>query len=359
MRAFFQRMCGLFVAGFLIWLLAGCGQAPPDFRSMDKTDVHVHLNTDKTDFVDAAAACGFRLLTINVDVAEYPPLPVQREWAAGFRKRFPDRVAFATAFAMKGFGEADWLEKSLSYLDESFALGAAAVKVWKNIGMVEKDSDGRFIMVDDPRLKPIFDSLERKSVPVVAHLAEPRNCWLPLEQMTVRNDRNYFQRHPEYHMFLHPEYPSQEAILTARDNMLEAHPGLTFIGCHLGSLEWDVDTLASWLDRFPKAAVDMAARVPPLQHQSVQERDKVRNFFIRYQDRLLYATDQSADGTDDPARMKERLEKKWRTDWAYLATDTLMTAPEVEGPFMGLKLPRSVLEKVYSKNARKWYRIFQ
>jgi predicted TIM-barrel fold metal-dependent hydrolase len=177
--------------------------------------------------------------------------------------------------------------------------------------------------------------------------------------MTTRNDRNYFQRHPEYHMFLHPEYPSQEAILTARDRMLEAHPGLTFVGCHLGSLEWDVDTLASWLERFPNAAVDMAARIPPLQHQTVSDREKVRNFFIDCQDRLLYGTDLSTDGTENPARLREHLEKKWKSDWAYFATDTLMSVPEVEGAFQGLKLPRGVLGKIYSKNARKWYGIFR
>ncbi len=52
-------------------------------------------------------------------------------------------------------------------------------------------------------------------------------------------------------MFLHPEYPSYEDQINARDNLLKKNPDLKFIACHLASLEWNVDSLASRLDRFP------------------------------------------------------------------------------------------------------------
>ena len=72
---------------------------------------------------------------------------------------------------------------------------------------------------------------------------------------------------------------------------MAAHPGLRFVGAHLGSLEYDVDRIAAFLDRFPNANVDLAARMSQVQYQSVRDREKVRNFFIKYQDRLLYGTD--------------------------------------------------------------------
>ena len=78
---------------------------------------------------------------------------------------------------------------------------------------------------------------------LMGHL-EPRNCWLPLEEMTVKNDRRYFQNNPQYHMYLHPEMPSYEEQLAARDRMLGKHPNLPFLGAHFGSLEWSVDALA-------------------------------------------------------------------------------------------------------------------
>ena len=100
-------------------------------------------------------------------------------------------------------------------------------------------------------------------------------------------------------MFLHPEYPSYEDQINARDHLLELHPDLKFIGCHLGSLEWNVDELAKRLDKFPDLAVDMSARICHLQYQSAKDREKVRDFCIKYQDRLLYGTDLSDnDGND-------------------------------------------------------------
>ena len=106
--------------------------------------------------------------------------------------------------------------------------------------------------------------------------------------MTVDGDRRYFAAHPEYHGLLHPEIPNYEAQVAARDRMLERHPTLRVVGCHLGSLEYDVDELAKRLDKYPNLAVDLSARIVHLQ---IQPRDKVRAFLVKYQDRLLYGTD--------------------------------------------------------------------
>ena len=74
--------------------------------------------------------------------------------------------------------------------------------------------------------------------------------------------------------------------MAARDRMLEKNPELIFVGCHLSSLEWSVEELALFLDRFPNASVDMAARMGQLFYQTHENREKVRDFFIEYQDRI-------------------------------------------------------------------------
>ena len=109
--------------------------------------------------------------------------------------------------------------------------------------------------------------------------------------MTVRSDRDYFREHPQYYMYQHPQMPSHDTILAARDRLLSAHPALRFDAVHLASLEWDVDRVAAFLDRFPNASVDLAARMVHLQHQAAANRDKVRAFLLRYQDRVLYGSD--------------------------------------------------------------------
>jgi hypothetical protein len=95
---------------------------------------------------------------------------------------------------------------------------------------------------------------------------------------------------------------------------------------HLASLERDVDELAAFLDRFPNCqVVDMAARIGQLQYQSQKDRERVRRFFIKYQDRILYGSDMAQ--APWPGRRRagsSEAEDVWRMHWRYLNTaDTL------------------------------------
>lgn len=330
-----------------------------DFLKMNKIDAHCHINTKRSDFTEQAVAHNFRVLAINTDAFGPVTVKDQQEIAIFQRKAFPANVAYLAAFSMEGWDENDWQEKTLDYLKESLKNGAIGIKVWKNIGMSEKDKEGNFIMIDDPKFDSIFDYFEENGIPVCGHLGEPRNCWLPLNEMTVNNDREYFKNHPKYHMYLHPEYPSYEEQIAARDRMLEKHPDLKFMGAHLGSMEWSVDLLAEHFDRFPNMYVDMAERVSHLQVQVQEDYQKVRDFFIKYQDRLIYGTDRGDRGEPDTKQFTERAHQEWRNHWKFFTTDEPVTSWMINGEVKGLKLPREVIEKIYYKNAEKLFPEFK
>jgi predicted TIM-barrel fold metal-dependent hydrolase len=156
-------------------------------------------------------------------------------------------------------------------------------------------------------------------------------------------------------MYLHPELPSYEQQMAARDRMLDRNPQLKFDGAHMASLEWSVDRLAAFLDRYPNAVVDLAARMGQVQFQSNQDLSKVRRFFIRYQDRLLYGTDLSQNSGDDPQEVRHEAHDTWLLDWQYLATGMTFSVPELDAPVHGLSLPESVVRKIYSGNAERWF----
>jgi hypothetical protein len=273
------------------------------------------------------------------------------------RKQFPDRVSFVTTFTLADWNSPRWADQIITKLKSDFANGALGVKVWKNIGMTYKDSANHFIMIDNPKFDKVIDYIIQQDKTVLGHLGEPRNCWLPLDQMTVNSDKEYFKAHPEYHMYLHPECPSYEDQINARDRFLERHPNLRFVGAHLGSLEWSIDELAKRLDKFPNMAVDMAERICHLQYQSKIDRDKVRNFMIKYQDRLIYGTDFSFDSTMNAAKSKIHWHETWLADWKYLVTNEKMTVPQFDGEFTGLKLPKKVVDKIYHHNAVRWFKM--
>lgn len=326
-----------------------------DFTTVEKYDTHVHVDTDKDAFLRQAQEDNFRLVTINWDdVNDPPPMEEQQKFALQQIKAFPGRIAYATTFSIRNFNDDNWQEQTTAYLKNSFDQGAIAVKIYKVIGMSLRGKNGKLVMIDDPRFDPVIDFVVKNNIPVVGHLGEPKNCWLPIDKMTIKGDKSYFSQNPKYHMYLHPEFPSYEDQIRARDHMLEKHPDLKFVGAHLGSLEWSVDELAKRLDKFPNMAVDMAARISHLEYQAKNNWQKVHDFCIKYQDRLLYATDLLVSGSESTASVRKHAHDTWLNDWRFFTTNEKMQAFEVEGEFKGLRLPREVIDKIYRINAEKW-----
>jgi hypothetical protein len=104
-------------------------------------------------------------------------------------------------------------------------------------------------------------------------------------------------------------------------------------------------------------AVDMAARIPHLQHQTKLDREKVRQFLIKYQDRIIYATDSGIELDSNPENEKKSLHQTWLNDWKYFVSEEILSSPHVNGEFQGLKLPKTVIDKIYRENAIKWFKM--
>lgn len=329
-----------------------------DFESVKKTDAHLHINTPDSRYLDFAARQNFRIISPNVDAGT--PIGEQMNIAAAHRKSHPENFAFLGTFSVDSFGNPGFVEDVIRQIDLSLEQGASGIKIWKNIGMALKDSADNYVMVDDAAFDPIFQYIADNEIPLMGHLGEPRNCWLPLEQMTDSGDYRYFKNHPEYHMLLHPEAPSYEDQINARDNLLRKFPDIAFIGAHIGSLEWNLDEVAKRLDEFPSMSIDLSARIGHVQRQSIADYEKVLNFFIRYQDRILYGIDITiSEGGDRFDDIAAGMLKKWKSDWAYLATDSVQTIENISGEIKGLHLPKTVVNKIYYDNANRYFNAFQ
>ncbi len=327
-----------------------------DFLAVEKIDIHAHIHTEDTDFVSLSKRDAFRFVNMavwssnaEVNVEKHRTMWLQYEAE-------PDRTAPVCSFPIENWDDPDFVQQTIAYLKGQFDRGAVGVKIWKNIGMELRDASGKLIMVDDPKLDPIIDYIEQRGKVLLGHLGEPKNCWLPVDEMTVKNDQGYFTENPQYHMYLHPEMPSYEDQIAARDRMLAKHRGVKFVACHLGSLEWSVDRIAALLDEFPNATVGVAARLGQVQYQSQREYNEVREFFLKYEDRILYGTDTGVRpglGASKHAYARNR----WLRDWAYLCTTKEISVPEVDGPVKGLGLPKSTINKIYRTNALRVFSV--
>ena len=317
-------------------------------------DAHIHYGDDDSQLLQLLAAFDLQLLNICVAQDDHGAWREQADRYQQLAARYPTRFAWCTSMDLPRFADADYHAQVIAALDADFAAGAVACKIWKNIGMEVRKPDGSFLMVDDPYFDPFFEHMVAHDYPLLTHIAEPLECWQPLKPGSPHY--GYYSRNPEWHMYDRPEFPSHEALMAARDNVLAKHPRLQMIGAHLASLEYDVDVVAARLDHYPNLAVDISARLSDL---AIQDSAKVRAFFLAYQDRILFGTDVVM--RDAPSTLPEAardaainaLRQTYDTHLAYLegASPTTVRTYATQG----LGLPAPVLDKIYTENARQWY----
>ncbi|MCC5943060.1 MAG: amidohydrolase family protein [Balneolaceae bacterium] len=344
-----------------------------DYQSVPKFNSHVHFHGDNTTYIDQSVEDNFKLLSFissSPNRTRQISIQDQEQHTLKFMESYPEDLFLTTTLLNPyGFNEDGWVEEAIAHMDQSFKNGAVAIKIRKSIGMEVRKPNGDFVQIDDPKFDPIIQFIADNDITLIGHIGEPLNCWLPLEEMTVGGDRQYYSENPQYHMYLHPEYLSHGDHIRAVENMLEKHPNVRYVGAHLASLEYDVDELAKRLDRFPNMAVDMAERISHFQYQAVTDWQKVRDFFITYQDRLIYATDDSnygpkpyfgAELTDQTLRTDQQIRdattENYQRHWKFFTYDGVMTAPKLPGmEFRGLNLPKEVVDKIYLENAKTWF----
>lgn len=341
--AFFLTACG-------VAAVANAQKTQPSPSAFVRIDAHAHVFNTAPQFYDMLRRLNLRV--VNICVVDkydrgYEEAEPQHVKALEVFQGSQGRAAWCSTFDPENWEAPGFADRAIALLNRTFADGAIAVKIYKSIGMELKSKAGKYLMPDDPVFDPILDDIEQHDKTLYAHIAEPSAAWRPLDPASPHY--SYYKANPDWHMYLHPERPSKEVILAARDRMLKDHPKLRVVGCHLGSMEEDVSEIAKRFDLYPNFVVDTAARVPDLM---LQPRDKVRAFIIKYQDRVLYATDLEMPARGDPEEAVKRWEAEYARDWEFFATDQALT---YNGRTVrGLALPTSVLRKFYHDNALRW-----
>jgi predicted TIM-barrel fold metal-dependent hydrolase len=323
-------------------------QAPAPF---ERINTHVHLNRPSRAIIAGLESSHWRVLSICVSRAtgdDPSDLESQIRGNAEMSRESQGRVAWAGSFDPRRWQDGDFAAKTIASLERQFRDGAIAVKIWKNIGMSIRTKTGAYLQPDDPAFQPIYQLLEKQDRTLIAHLAEPNGAWMPIDEHNP--EKGFYSSHPEWHMYGRRDAPVKEDILRARDHIAARFPRLRIVGCHLGSNEDDLNALAMRLDRFPNFAVDLAARV---RYLAAGDREKARTFLNKYQDRIVYGTDFSLAAGADDERASANLAAQHDRDWQYFSSAESMTYNRRE--VQGLGLASGVLEKIFRKNALRWF----
>lgn len=132
-------------------------QALKAFAAMRPIDVHVHVFKTDPQFQALLEGLNLKLLNILVvdDTLSYrKELQPQIKDALALVRSSRGHIALCTTFDPYKFNDRSFDADTIKQLDQDFAEGAVAVKIWKNVGMEIKDRGGKFIMADNPRFAP-------------------------------------------------------------------------------------------------------------------------------------------------------------------------------------------------------------
>jgi hypothetical protein len=320
------------------------------FAALRPIDAHVHVFKNDPAFQRMLGRLNLKLLNILVIDDTHPyRKDLQQEVADALTlvRSSQGHVALCTTFNPYLFDSPSFARDAIKQLDESFAAGAVAVKIWKNIGMEIKDPSGKYVMADDPKFDPIYKDIAQHGKTLIAHQAEPNVAWGPPDPADP--SWSYYKENPQWYVGNTPGFPSKKTILEARDHVLASNSGLRVVGVHLGSMEKDLDQIAEHLDKFPNFALDTAGR---LDYMMMMPTERLRAFLIKYQDRVLYGTDLDLLADADIAETLHEWQTTYARDWRFFATDETFT---FEGKQVhGLKLPEPVLQKIFRSNAVHW-----
>lgn len=268
---------------------------------------------------------------------------------ARYQAPHPERIVVFAGLDYEAWAtEPAFGELEAERLRDSVARGARGLKVWKLLGLRARDIEGRLVAVDDTRLDPLWRTAGELGIPVVIHIADPIAFFRPLDGDNERAEE--LALHPDWH-FWPPStdpaslgFPGFDELLGAFDRLLGRHPGVTFVGAHVGCASEDLALVGGMLARHPNLYVDIAARLGELGRQP----NTARRFFLDWADRIVFGTDTAVDVPS------------CRLYYRFLETldDAFDYAPEPAPPqgrwrISGLGLPDDVLHRVYSSNAAR------
>jgi len=231
-----------------------------------------------------------------------------------------------------GFGQ-----KAAAQLEQDIKAGALGLKIFKELGLRVKRTDGTRLHLDDPELDPIWETCARLGVPVLIHTAEPPPFFDPID---YHNERWLEEALYPDRRYQDPQFPRFEELIAERDRMYARHPKTTFIAAHMAYHANDLARMGRLLDRLPNVYADVAAVLAELGRQPRTAHD----FLVKYQDRILFGKD---------SFQPDEFPYYWRT---FETADEYFDYYRDYHAFWklyGLALPDDVLKKLYYKNALK------
>lgn len=330
------------------------GSSHPRYRGA-VIDAHCHYDATTLGHAAATNALGGLSAAIHLWDVTWPPTPPldqAPEWGrlhpALLRCHVPDLSQIGAA----GFEQA--LERGVH---EARLAGCVGIKVWKNLGLWLRDTDGARLAIDDPRIAVLWHAAAQAGLPVAIHIGDPPAFFAPLDD---RNPRIAELRvHPDW-WWGGGDYPTLARLHEEFEGLVAANPATTFIGLHFGCfMSWT--EVRRMLRDHANYRVDTAAAIADM---GAEGRDEVRAILLENPERVIFGTDLIRIAAFDMPDLGDRrweLGEFFAAHWRFLETgETGLEHPlpaQGDWTVTGLDLPDDVLDRLYHANAQATFRL--
>lgn len=248
--------------------------------------------------------------------------------------KHPTRFDLWCGLDLTSYKDPDFPTKAIAELERCVKAGAKGIGELSDKGRGLSGAPG--VHADDPRLDAVWKKCAELRIPINIHVGEDEWMYQPMDQFNDGLMNAFKWQIPE-----NPEVLSHADVLMTLENIVKRHPKTLFIACHFANCCADLDRLGGMFDKYPNLYADMGARfseIAPIPRT-------VQNFFNKYQDRLLYGT----DNTFHP--------EMYRTSFRILESEDehFYTAyfAKYHWPFHAFALPEPILKKIYRDNVLK------
>ncbi len=303
---------------------------------VDAIDAHNHLDSmEPAQVLAIMDRCGIeRVINITMKTGD-----AALERLHSYHSADKDQFATIAWMNWDGVGQESFWGKLTDEFERMVEHGACGLKIWKDLGLSVRDASGKLLHIDDERLAPIFEKASELAVPVMFHTSDPDAFFRPIDRYNERYEE--LAAHPDW-AFLDAEMSKGE-LLQQRDRVFARHPKTSFICAHVAESSENLARVSAMLDKHPNVCVDMSARLAELGRQPYRARD----FFLRFQDRILFGTDLLPD--DQMYRLHYRFFETFDEYFDYPSHASRQGRWQI----YGIGLPQEVLVKLYRANAQR------
>jgi predicted TIM-barrel fold metal-dependent hydrolase len=261
--------------------------------------------------------------------------------ALKLKKEMPDNIYF---FGALDYSDKSYLEGKVDFAEQAkrlFEAGADGMK------MLEGKPNARKAL-DIPLYSEVFDTyysyMERNSYPILMHVADPEEFWDPEKTPAIAKKHGWF--------WGDGTYPEKEQLYRESETLLEKFPKLKITFAHFYFLSADIQRASKFLDKWKNVSFDITPGWEMYDNFTLKS-DEWREFFINYQDRIIFGTDNTPPLKSTYQDQLDNCIKNIVRIRYFLETDKEILRGH------GLNLDSEILEKIYSGNFLRLLRIHQ